>query len=96
MEFEWDAAKERTNSQMHGVSFGEAKELLVCGVDYLEIFDVEHSQDEDRFIAIGPLRRGLIMVVFTERLEGAIRIISARQATTSESRLFWQYMEAKV
>jgi len=96
MEFEWDDAKDRMKSQRHGVSFDEAKELLVCGVDYLEIFDVEHSQDEDRFIAIGALRRGLIMVVFTERLEGAIRIISARQATTSESRLYWRYMEVKV
>ncbi|NOR90517.1 MAG: hypothetical protein GQ524_09715 [Anaerolineales bacterium] len=44
--------------------------------DYLEIYDAEHSFDEDRFIAIGPIQRGLVLVVYTERLEETIRIIS--------------------
>ena len=63
MEFEWDPAKDRANRSKHGLSFEEASELFASGVDYLEIFDAEHSEDEDRFIAIGPIKRGMIVVV---------------------------------
>jgi uncharacterized DUF497 family protein len=92
MDFEWDVEKERANRERHGVSFDEAKELFTTGVDYLEIYDIEHSEDEDRFIAIGPVRRGLIVVVYTERFEETTRIISARFATGSEAGLFRRYM----
>jgi uncharacterized DUF497 family protein len=47
------------------VSFEEATELLLSGIDYLEIFDDAHSDIEDRFIAIGSISRGLILVVWT-------------------------------
>ena len=96
MDFEWDSAKDRGNRQQHGVSFDEAKELFTGGGDYLEVYDAEHSHDEDRFIAIGHIQRGLILVVYTERLEETIRIISARWATNSEARLFrrfWRVFE---
>jgi uncharacterized DUF497 family protein len=35
----------------------------------LEIYDEEHSDDEERFIAIGSVQRGLIVVAYTERDE---------------------------
>ena len=95
MKFEWDAAKEQANRIRHGISFQEARELFTSGADYLEIFDKEHSQDEDRFVAIGPIRRGVVVVVFTERDEETTRIISARLATTAESLLFRRYMEER-
>ncbi len=63
-------------------------ELFHSGVDYLERFDDRHSDDEDRFIAIGPIRRGLVMVVWTERDGDVVRIISARWATRREQALF--------
>jgi uncharacterized DUF497 family protein len=65
----WDDAKNRTNQRNHGVTFEEASELFRSGVDYLEIFDDAHSTIEDRFIAIGPIRRGLVLVAWTERDE---------------------------
>jgi DNA-binding transcriptional regulator YiaG len=49
----WDRAKNLANKKKHGVSFEEASELFRSGVDYLELFDDRHSDDEDRFIAIG-------------------------------------------
>ena len=58
MDFEWDAAKAGANRERHGISFDEVRELFTRDVDYLEIYDAEHSRDEDRFIAIGPVRRG--------------------------------------
>lgn len=91
MRFEWDPNKDRTNQKKHGLSFGEAKELFASG-DYLEIYDEEHSAEEERFIAIGEVRNGVIVVVFTEIYEDAIRIVSARKATTQESQLFYQHL----
>jgi len=72
----------------HGVSFEEASELFTSGRDYLEIFDDAHSDVEDRFIAIGPLGRGLAVVVHSVRDDETIRIISARWATWAERALF--------
>jgi uncharacterized DUF497 family protein len=54
----------------------------------MEIFDREHSVTEDRFIAIGPIRRGLVLVVWTERDEETVRIIGARWATETERMLY--------
>ncbi len=48
-------------------------------VDLLEIYDAGHSELDERLIAIGPIRRGLVLVVVTERSEDTIRIVSAHQ-----------------
>lgn len=95
MEVEWDEAKNRTNQQKHGVSFEEARELFTSGADYLEIFDADHSDMEDRFISIGPIKRGLVLVVWTERDETTIRLIGARWATKREQALYHQYMDQR-
>ena len=92
MKVAWDEAKNRENRQKHKVSFEEASELFRSGDDYLEIFDEEHSVGEDRFIAIGPIRRGLILIVWTERDEDTIRIISARWAEEPERALYDAYL----
>ena len=93
VDFEWDDAKDRSNQRKHGLSFAEARQLFEPGADYLEIFDVEHSEFEDRFIAIGPIDRGLVVVVYTEREEDLIRIIGARLANKREQALYRSYME---
>jgi uncharacterized DUF497 family protein len=91
-EVTWDRAKNLANQKRHGISFQEASELFRSGVDYLEQFDDDHSDVEDRFIAIGPIRRGLVMVVWTERDGDVVRIISARWATGNEQTLFRSYI----
>lgn len=91
--FEWDSTKERQNVAKHGVSFKDVKVLFTSKVDFLEIYDAEHSNLEERFIAIGPIRRGLVLVVFTERSEDTVRIISARWASETERGLYKEYME---
>lgn len=88
----WDDAKNATNKRKHGISFEEASELFRSGVSYLEIFDREHSVTEDRFIAIGPIRRGLVLVVWTARDEETVRIIGARWATETERALYRTYL----
>jgi uncharacterized protein len=95
VKFTWHEAKNAVNQRKHGVSFQEAKQLFISGVDYLEIFDDEHSEVEDRFLAIGPIVRGLVLVVWTERDEDTIRIIGARWATKPEQVLYREYMEER-
>lgn len=84
MRITWNEVKNRANQQKHGVSFEEAAELFTSGVDFLELYDHAHSEDEDRFVAIGFIIRGLVVVVWTERDDGTTRIISARWATARE------------
>ncbi|MFL6245661.1 MAG: BrnT family toxin [Thermoanaerobaculia bacterium] len=93
MKVAWDDAKNLANQRNHDISFEEASCLFTSGTDYLEIFDEDHSVTEDRFIAIGPIRRGLVLVVWTERDDETIRIISARWATNSEQTLYRSHLE---
>jgi uncharacterized DUF497 family protein len=88
----WDEAKNLANQRKHGVSFEEASKLFTSRVGYLEVFDEAHSDVEDRFIAIGPISRGLVLVVWVDREEGTIRIISARWATRREQGLYREHL----
>jgi uncharacterized DUF497 family protein len=92
-DFEWDDAKDLSNRRKHGLSFAEARQLFESGVDYLEISDVEHLEFEDRFIAIGPIDRGLVVLVYTEQEEDRIRIIGARLANKREQALYRSHMD---
>lgn len=93
MRFEWDDAKNLANQRKHGVSFEEACEVFADDAGQLEIFDEAHSDTEDRFITLGPISRGLVLVVWTERFDDVIRIVSARWATPREARRYEAFME---
>ena len=92
MDLEWDETKDRANQAMHGLSFAQASELFTSGVDFLEIYDDTYERGEERFIAIGPIETGVIVVVYTEVMEDRVRIISARAAERDEIRAFQQAM----
>lgn len=93
MRFEWDPDKAARNESVHGVSFEEARELFTTDAPVLEIYDVAHSDMEDRFKSIGPIKRGLVLVVWTERADDLVRIISAWWATKAEQQLYVEYLE---
>ncbi len=87
MEFEWDLKKEAENTQKHRVGFSEA--ATVFG-DILSITvpDPDHSLEEDRSITVGMSHRHrLLIVAHTERGE-RIRIISARELTRAERKVY--------
>ncbi|MBI2839955.1 MAG: BrnT family toxin [Acidobacteria bacterium] len=95
MRFTWDPDKSKANEKHHDLSFEEARALFSPGNDYLELFDETHSEDEDRFIAIGPVTRGLVLVVYTEREPDEFRIISARWATKREVQQYRAHMKGE-
>lgn len=87
MRFEWDDQKAVENLAKHGVSFGEATEVFY-DPNAVEVPDIEHSSDEARFVIIGYATSRMLFVVFAERHENVIRIISARPPTPSERKLY--------
>ena len=90
---EWDENKNLQNQNKHGIGFEEVQGLFLSGAEYLEVFDWEHSEQEDRFIAVGPLSWGVVVIVWTPRDEDTVRVISARPATPREIRLYEAYLE---
>jgi len=91
MRFVWDPKKDEINRAKHGLSFEESTGLFNSGIDYLEIYDEAHSENEDRFIAIGPIKRGVIVVAYTEPEDAVLRLLSARMATRNERRRYEAY-----
>ena len=83
MRFEWDDRKASENFAKHGVTFGEATEVFY-DPNALEDYDTVHSRDETRFVIIGLSSRRLLFVVYAERNQDVIRIISARRAKELE------------
>lgn len=88
MNFQWDNQKNASNKTKHHISFETAVHIFDDPY-YIEIYDSEHSIDEDRYIALG-FAGDVLLVVFTERKE-SIRIISARLATDSERGLYYDH-----
>jgi uncharacterized DUF497 family protein len=90
IKFEWEEAKAADNIKKHGVSFEEARTVFFDERARL-INDPDHSENEDRFILLGlssSLR--VLIVCHCYRSEGnVIRIISARKATTQESKVYY-------
>lgn len=86
MKFEWDEDKNQINKAKHKISF-EIAALVFDDPQYIEMYDFEHSKEEDRYIAIGKVG-DILFVVFTERKD-AVRLISARLATEKERRLYY-------
>jgi len=83
MEFEWDRQKDIVNRRRHGVSFSEAATVFGDPLSTTAP-DPDHSSAEERYIIVGVSDRGrLLMVAHAER--GArLRIISARELTSTE------------
>jgi len=89
IKFDWDSRKAATNEKKHGISFEEARTVFFDENAKL-IDDPDHSDDEDRFVLLG-LSRSLkvVLVCHCYREQGnVIRIISARKATTHESKQY--------
>ena len=86
LSIEWDARKDSINARKHGIHFKDAA-FVFLDENKIEIYDIKHSDEEDRYIIIGMVNE-ILFVVYTERI-GSIRIISARKATPSERELYY-------
>jgi len=88
--FDWDDANWRKSELKHGVAAAEAEEALLK--DPLCQVDPRHSDDEQRYVALGETNEGRrLFVSFTVR-RGRARVISARPMSRKERAI---YDEAK-
>jgi uncharacterized DUF497 family protein len=87
VELEWDPWKAEHNLRKHGVSFTEAATVLADSLSDTA-HDPAHSVDEDRYLTVGrSLERRLLIVAHTER-GNHVRIISARELTRAERKVY--------
>jgi uncharacterized DUF497 family protein len=89
MNFEWDSSKAAKNETKHKVSFTEAIAVFQDSLS-MTYPDVDHSEEEDRFLIIGATKSGKVLVVSHVFREDTIRIISARSATARERAFYEQ------
>lgn len=86
LKFEWDEEKAAINLKKHKVAFEDAV-YVFQDENRIEFFDAEHSDNEDRYVAIGMVGT-ILYVVFTERKD-ITRIISARKANSVERSYYY-------
>jgi hypothetical protein len=85
----WDPGKAILNKGKHGVDFEEAATVFRDPL-LLVMPDIEHSLEEERWIALGNSVRQLLLVVVHTESDRMIRIISARKAEPNERRRYEQ------
>lgn len=86
-EFDWDEGKRQSNIHKHAIDFIDA--VAIFDGDIVTIEDNRVDYGEQRFIILGLLKGGVIVVVYTERSKN-IRIISARKATRYEQIIYFE------
>ncbi len=89
--FDWDKTKSQLNRKKHGISFEEAQTVFL-DENALMIHDPDHSEEEDRFIILGLSVKFRVLVVCHcyRKSNEDIRIISARKATQTEQKQYWE------
>ena len=97
IKFEWDENKNDINKKKHRISFEEAKTVFY-DENALVINDPEHSQEEDRFIILGVSDKTNLLVVCHcyRESDSVIRIISARKATTTETKQYNNFQDGDI
>lgn len=88
MDFEWDEAKNETNIRKHGIDFADVKDMF--NHPMLTLLDNREDYGEERWIGVGWIQQLMGVVIYVERHEDTIRIISARKATKHEVRHYEQ------
>jgi len=91
-QFEWDEIKAAANLRKHGVSFEHACTVF-SDPQLLTLADLDHSEVEERWFSIGCASNGTMLSIAYLWSEAdpamtKIRLISARQATQTEIRLY--------
>lgn len=89
MEFEWDKRMAANNLKKHRITFLEA--ATVFGDPLAITFDdPDLSIREDRFLTFGRSRFNRLLIVSHSEKKGKIRLISSRQMTKHERKIYEQ------
>lgn len=87
--FDWDAGNAEKNWELHQVSRGEAEQVFFTR-PLVVASDAGHSGQERRYAALGKTEEGRrLTIIFTVR-GTLIRVISARDMSRRERRIYEQ------
>ncbi len=85
--FEWDEGNSNKNWHLHGVTDGECEDVFF-NLPLIIASDKNNSEIETRFFALGATDASRwLFIAFTVR-NNLIRVISARDMTKSEERIY--------
>lgn len=90
MQFEWDEDKNTINIRLHGIDFADVS--TVFNAPMLTDLDDRIDYGEDRWMSIGMLANLTVVIIWTERDPGLIRLISARKANRYERQRYEAYL----
>ena len=85
MNFEFDPKKASANLRKHGVAFSELEPVFY---DNLALTQADDGHNEPRFVTLDIDALGRALTVCWTQRGDAIRLISARLATTHERKLY--------
>lgn len=88
MHFEWDQNKNKINFRKHNIDFSDVP-IVFKGTMLID-YDDRQDYGEDRWIGMGLMNDIVVVVVFTERGEDTIRIISVRKANQNECKRYYE------
>ncbi|MFY8105460.1 MAG: BrnT family toxin [Elstera sp.] len=84
--FQWDEVKNERNIEKHFIDFDTAIDIFLNPI--LLKKDTRRDYGEDRFLALGIARGVVLYVVFADRPDGVIRIISAWKGGSRAERIY--------
>jgi len=87
MEFEWNRIKAAANESKHGVAFEEAASVFSDALA-VTFQDPSHSVGEERLLTFGASKADRLLVVSHVERDGRVRIITAREATKHERKIY--------
>ena len=94
MRYIWDPAKDAANQAKHGMSLSEGVRVLeLPAVFQVTQFDDGHSDHEDRWLTLGLVDRGVLLVVHADVADDEVRIISVRRAGAAERAAYFKALQ---
>ncbi len=86
MRLDWDKAKNERNIRLRGLDFADAPAMFDAPM--LVLADRRREYGEKRYIGLGTVNSRVMVVVYTERGDEVIRIISFRKANSREQKRY--------
>ena len=86
--FEWDQQKNEANIHKHGIDFQDAKEAFLG--PFWATLDNRHDYGEERLIGLGMIKGIVVVIIFVEKENQTIRIISVRKAEKDEYQTYYE------
>lgn len=91
MKFEWSRYKNEANIRKHHLDFSDAWAVFESPM-FIEVDD-RRDYRETRYTGVGFLRDLVVLLVFSEKEDDIIRIISLRKAVKYEREEFFKYLQ---